>query len=120
VSGCFPEADLFFPGVARWFISEPNPQKIFGTFLKALELKTFHFFYDHLVNSVAIGSINYPFVIFCGHLLYFPHFGILNLYKSGNPGGYKKQVQQGIVKDITSKVKVQMCCASDGKKRALA
>jgi hypothetical protein len=65
-----------------------KPTKKFGTFLKALEFKTFHFFYDHLVNTVAIDSINYPFVIFCGHLLYFPHFGILYLKKSGNPGSF--------------------------------
>jgi hypothetical protein len=30
--------------------------------------------------------ILWPFGTFCGHLLHFPHFGMLCLEKSGNPG----------------------------------
>jgi hypothetical protein len=42
-------------------------------------------FYDHLVYFTAIVSILWPFGIFCGHLVYFPRFGILYQEKSGNP-----------------------------------
>jgi hypothetical protein len=35
---------------------------------------------------MAIGNILWPFGIFCGHLVYFPRFGMLYLEKSGNPG----------------------------------
>jgi hypothetical protein len=34
---------------------------------------------------VVVCYILWPFVIFCGRLLYFPHFGTLNQEKSGNP-----------------------------------
>jgi hypothetical protein len=34
---------------------------------------------------MAIGNILWPFGIFCGNLVYFPHFGILDQEKSGNP-----------------------------------
>jgi hypothetical protein len=44
-------------------------------------------FYDNVVYFTAIGNILWPFGIFCGHLEYFPHFGILYQEKSGNPGG---------------------------------
>jgi hypothetical protein len=43
-------------------------------------------FYDHhLVYFTAIGNILWPVGIFCGHLVHFPHFGILYQGKSGNP-----------------------------------
>jgi hypothetical protein len=51
-------------------------------------------FYVHLVYftaignilGTAIGNILWPFGIFCGNLVYFPRFGILDQGKSGNPG----------------------------------
>jgi hypothetical protein len=43
-------------------------------------------FYDHLVYFTAIGNTLGPFRIFCGNLVYFPRFGILDQEKSGNPG----------------------------------
>jgi hypothetical protein len=43
-------------------------------------------FYDHFVCFTAIGNILWPFDIFCGYLVYFSHFGILDQEKSGNPG----------------------------------
>jgi hypothetical protein len=42
-------------------------------------------FFDHLVYYMAIGNILWPFGIFCGNLVYFPRFGILEQEKSGNP-----------------------------------
>jgi hypothetical protein len=42
-------------------------------------------FYDHLVYFRDIGNILWPFGIFCGYLVIFPRFGILNQEKSGNP-----------------------------------
>jgi hypothetical protein len=36
------------------------------------------------------GNILWPFDIFCGHLVYFPRFGILYQEKSGNPALYRK------------------------------
>jgi hypothetical protein len=42
-------------------------------------------FYELLVSFTAIGNILWPFGIFCGHLVYFPRFGILYQEKSGNP-----------------------------------
>jgi hypothetical protein len=42
-------------------------------------------FYDHLVYFTAIGNILRLFGIFCGNLVYFPRFGILDQEKSGNP-----------------------------------
>jgi hypothetical protein len=41
--------------------------------------------YDHLVYFTAIGNILRPFGLFCGHLVYFPRFGMLYHEKSGNP-----------------------------------
>jgi hypothetical protein len=56
-----------------------------GKFYKVLQRKM-------LVHFVAIRSIFppfwyilRPFDIFCGHLAYFPRFGMLRLEKSGNP-----------------------------------
>jgi hypothetical protein len=43
-------------------------------------------FYDHLVYFAAVGNIMWPSGIFCGRLVYFPRFGILCQYKSGNTG----------------------------------
>jgi hypothetical protein len=42
-------------------------------------------FYDHLVDFAVIGRNLWPFGIFCGNLVYFPRFGILDQVKSGNP-----------------------------------
>jgi hypothetical protein len=42
-------------------------------------------FYYHSVYFTAIGNISWPFGIFCGHLVFFPRFGILYREKSGNP-----------------------------------
>jgi hypothetical protein len=42
-------------------------------------------FYGHSVNLPAIWYILRHFGIFCGHLVYFPRFGILYHEKSGNP-----------------------------------
>jgi hypothetical protein len=39
-----------------------------------------------LGNFPAIWYILWHFGIFCGHLVYFPRFGILYYEKSGNPG----------------------------------
>jgi hypothetical protein len=38
----------------------------------------------------AIGNILWPFGIFCGSLVYFSRFGILDREKSGNPGGNRE------------------------------
>jgi phosphotransferase system glucose/maltose/N-acetylglucosamine-specific IIC component len=43
-----------------------------------------HFFYDHLVYCVANLFILWQFGTFCGHLLNYPHFGILSQEKSGS------------------------------------
>jgi hypothetical protein len=43
-------------------------------------------FYEHFVYFTAIWSILLLFGVFCGHLVYFPHFGMLHKGKSGNPG----------------------------------
>jgi hypothetical protein len=40
--------------------------------------------YDHLVYFTAIRNILRPFGIFCGNLVFFSHFGILDQEKSGN------------------------------------
>jgi hypothetical protein len=42
-------------------------------------------FYDRLVKFPAIWYIYGTFGILCGHLVYFPRFGILYHEKSGNP-----------------------------------
>jgi hypothetical protein len=42
-------------------------------------------FYVHLVHFTAIGNILLPFGILCGHLVFFPRFGMLYQEKSGNP-----------------------------------
>jgi hypothetical protein len=42
-------------------------------------------FYYYLVYLTAIGNSLWPFGIFCGNLVYFPRFGILDKEKSGNP-----------------------------------
>jgi hypothetical protein len=39
-----------------------------------------------LVHFQAILYVSWHFGIFCGHLVYFPRFGILYHGKSGNPG----------------------------------
>jgi hypothetical protein len=59
-------------------------------------------FYDHFVYFTAIGNILWPFHIFCGHLVYFPRFGILYQEKSGNPGQHEP---------IESCVRVHTCTA---------
>jgi hypothetical protein len=43
-------------------------------------------FYDHLVYFTANENSLRPFGIFCGNLVYFSRFGILDQEKSGNPG----------------------------------
>jgi hypothetical protein len=48
-------------------------------------MENLEIFYDRLVYFTAIGNILWPFGIFCGHLVYFPCFGILYQEKSGNP-----------------------------------
>jgi hypothetical protein len=57
-----------------------NPN--FGKFWRVLQ---WAIFYNHLVYFTAIGNILWPFGKFCGHLVYFPRFGILCQQKSGNP-----------------------------------
>jgi hypothetical protein len=42
-------------------------------------------FYGHLVYITAIWRILSPFVIFCGQLVHFSKFGMLQREKSGNP-----------------------------------
>jgi hypothetical protein len=43
-------------------------------------------FYDHLVYFTTIGNMLWPFVIFCGTLVYFSPFWYFDQEKSGNPG----------------------------------
>jgi ABC-type dipeptide/oligopeptide/nickel transport system permease component len=43
-------------------------------------------FYGHSVNSPTFWYILWLFYLFCGHLVYFPRFGMLYQEKSGNPG----------------------------------
>jgi hypothetical protein len=53
--------------------------------LEGLALENLGLFYDRLVCLTAIGNILWPFGIFCGHLVIYPHFGIFYQEKSGNP-----------------------------------
>jgi hypothetical protein len=54
-------------------------------------LRPFGIFYGHSVYFMDIWSTLRPFGIFygrsvfCGHLVYFSHFGMLHQEKSGNP-----------------------------------
>jgi hypothetical protein len=62
----------------------------FGTFWKAFELEI-------LISFVTIWNSLWQFALFhvnmvpirCGHLLYYPHFGILYREKSGNPASLR-------------------------------
>jgi hypothetical protein len=62
-----------------------NQKSQFGKFCRGLAMENLGIFYDHLVYFKAIANILWPFGIFCGNLVYFPRFGILDQEKSGNP-----------------------------------
>jgi hypothetical protein len=68
-----------------------NPN--FGYILVGLAMEYLGTFYDHLVYFTAFGNILWSFDILCGHLVYFPRFGILYQEKSGNPGTRAKKNQ---------------------------
>jgi hypothetical protein len=51
-------------------------------------MKNLGIFYNHLVYFTAIGNTLWPFGTFCGNLVYFSRFGILDQEKSGNPGPF--------------------------------
>jgi hypothetical protein len=70
-------------GLPDGLFSNPNSQ--FGSILEGVEIYNLCIFYDHLVYFAANGNILRPFGLFCGHLVYFPRFGILYHEKSGNP-----------------------------------
>jgi hypothetical protein len=53
--------------------------------MEGLAMENLGIFYDHLVYFTAIGHILWPFVIFCGNLVYFSPFGYFVPKKSGNP-----------------------------------
>jgi hypothetical protein len=53
-----------------------NQKSQFGQILEGLAKEKLCLFYDHLVYLNAIENILCPFGIFCGSLVYFPHFGI--------------------------------------------
>jgi hypothetical protein len=48
-------------------------------------MENFGILYDYLVYCMAIGNILWPFGLFCGNLVFFSSFGILDPEKSGNP-----------------------------------
>jgi hypothetical protein len=48
-------------------------------------------FSGHLVYLIVL----WHFGIFCGHLVYYPHFGILSHEKSGNLGSKSKSGMEG-------------------------
>jgi hypothetical protein len=54
--------------------------------MESLGMKKVGIFYGHLKYITAIWYILWPFGNFVVSLVYFPHFGILNKEKSGNPG----------------------------------
>jgi hypothetical protein len=87
------------------YFQTKNPN--LGKFLECVAMKNVGKFNGRLVYFTAISNILRPFVIFCGHLLYFvaicyiicghllyfvvilvyfSHFGMLYQEKSGNPG----------------------------------
>jgi hypothetical protein len=56
-----------------------------GKFWWVMLCKIFGIFRNYLLYFTAIGNILCPFGIFCGNLVLFPRFGILDQEKSGNP-----------------------------------
>jgi hypothetical protein len=48
-------------------------------------MENFVLFYDNLEYLTAIWYNLLPFGVVCGHLVYFPRFGMLHQEKSGNP-----------------------------------
>jgi hypothetical protein len=48
-------------------------------------MKNVCIFYDHLEYFMAIWYNLWPFGIVCGHLVYFPHFGMLGQGKIWQP-----------------------------------
>jgi hypothetical protein len=61
-------------------------QKIqFGLIFAGLAMEIVGTIYGHLEYLTAIRYTEWPFDIFCGHLVYFHRFGILYHEKSGNP-----------------------------------
>jgi hypothetical protein len=61
--------------------------------LEGIAMENIGIIYDHLVYFTAIGNILFPFGIFCGNLVYFSRFGILDQEKSGNSAAIAKGLQ---------------------------
>jgi hypothetical protein len=68
--------------VARWFIFKQN-SPVLVNFVRPMN-EIFDIFYGHLAYFVDICFILRQFVIFCWHVLDYPHFGTLHQEKSGN------------------------------------
>jgi hypothetical protein len=62
-----------------------NPN--FGLILEGHAMENLDIFYDHLVYFTAIENILWPFVIFCGHLVYFSPFWYFVSRKIWQPWG---------------------------------
>jgi hypothetical protein len=73
-------------------VSEYKTTKFLCVIIVIIAMENLGLFYDHVVYFTAIEHILWPFGIFCGHLVFFPRFGILYQEKSGNPGLIKQKI----------------------------
>jgi hypothetical protein len=77
-----------------------NQKSQFWQILEVLAMEESGIFYCHLVNFPAIWYSLWNFDALCGHLVYFPRFGILYHEKSGNPdpaSDLSQDTQRGIL-----------------------
>jgi hypothetical protein len=89
-----------FSGGEQWchmvFLNQKKKKKQFAQISVGLAMGDVGIFYCHSVNFTAKWYILWPFVAFCGHLVYFSRFW----YKSGNHG-VERLVQNGVVAAVT-------------------
>jgi hypothetical protein len=94
----------FSSRVARWFVFKPKIP-IWVNFVGYC----FGKFYDHLIYFKPIGNMLWPFAIFCGNLVCFSPFRVLDQEKSGNPVQY---VVKGPLKRTQFR-RVETCCVKE-------
>jgi hypothetical protein len=73
---------LFVAGLPDGLFSYQKSK--FGYILEVLGMENVGIFYGHLEYFMTIWYVSWPFCIFCGHLVFFPCFGMLYQEKSAN------------------------------------